>query len=553
MFSLSEKVLKIVANENKDGKLLLMYKFFIFLFIVINLLSCAVQKEQIITPIEVKNSQKTNRAMEIAEKLISVCESISNKETLEEKKEFFVEGEEVLNEYFALKEEEIQEPRLQGAIERFLLLSFNNELILNKSPEKKEEESPKDELLNMTTFLSPNELLSALKEVEKAKEKISLGIPIPLDNQAVLSYVRLYETKLKNWFTASLERGLPYIDEIKAVFKDENVPLELVYLGIVESGFKTNARSRAGALGMWQFMEGTAKKYDLKVDFWRDERLDPIKSARASAKYLNFLFSSFNDWHLSLASYNCGEGKIIKYKSAHPKGDFWSLRKTKFIRKETKEYVPAVLAAIIVASEPESFGIKISNSSLKERNFASIPINFQVDLRSLARELNIPLETLLFLNPELKRVITPVEDYELKVPANLYEKTLKYLKANENKKIDYIIHTVKKGETIKSIAKKYKVDPSEIKSVNLALPVRLRLRTQILIIKNGLTPIKETVSQISFSKNEIQQKYYVVKKGDTLSKIAQANGTTVEGICKANKISKQTILRIGMKLVIPSK
>lgn len=491
--------------------------------------------------------------MEVAEKLIPICESLSNKETSEERKiELFFEGENVLNDYFSLTEEEIQEPRLQGAIERFLLLSYHNALILNKSPEKKEEESPKDELLNMTTFLSSDELLLTLKEVEKAKEKIVLGIPIPLDNQTVLSYVRLYETKLKNWFSSSLERGLPYLDEIKAVFRDENVPPELVYLGIVESAFKTNARSRAGALGMWQFMEGTAKKYDLKIDFWRDERLDPIKSARASAKYLNFLFSTFNDWHLSLASYNCGEGKIIKYKAAHPKGDFWSLRKTKFIRKETKEYVPAILAAIIVASDPESFAIKITKSLSTQRDFASISINFQVDLRSLARELNIPLETLLFLNPELKRVITPDESYDLKVPATLYEKAEKYLKSMEKKKIDYVIHTVKKGETIKSIAKKYKVDPSEITSANISMPARLRPKTQILIIKNELTLVNQFVSQISIKKNEIPQKYYVVKKGDTLSKIAKANGLNIENICKANKITKQTILRIGMKLIIPS-
>ncbi len=528
------------------------------LFCVVFLLSCAIEQQKVVVPVEPKIVPQTDRGLETADKMISVCDSLSKTDiSEEEKKVLFEEGEKILNEYFLLTPEEAKEPRLQGAVERFLSISLQYCIKKNEAPEKNEdEESPKDELLNMTTFLSPEELLETLKEVEKAKENITLGIPIPLDNETVLSYVRLYESKLRNWFFASLERGIPYLDEIKAIFKDENVPPELVYLGIVESGFKVNARSRAGALGMWQFMEGTAKKYQLKIDFWEDERLDPVKSARASAKYLNFLFSTFGDWHLSLAAYNCGEGKIIRYKASHPKGDFWSLRKTRFIRKETKEYVPAILAAIIVASKPESFGMKISNSS-KEINFASIQLDYQIDLRPLARELNIPLETLIFLNPSLKRILTPPGNFELRVPANCYEKARNYLKEKREQKIDYVIHTVRKGQSIKTIAKKYKVDPSEIRAANIGLPSRLRPRMQLLIIKNGVTHFNQTeVAKQDVKENIIKEenksKVYVVKKGDTLSKIARKNGTTVEALCKANHITSRTILKIGMELVIPS-
>ena len=527
-------------------------------FLSVLLISCAVQQEQKITPINQQIPPKVNRGAELSQKIISICDSLTKPEiSEEEKKRLFSEGEKALNEYFLLEEEEMKEPRIQGAVERFLSISFKNALKSNEAPSKtEEEESPKDELLNMTTFLSADELLETLKEVEKAKENISLGIPIPLDNETVLSYVRLYESKLKNWFSASLERGLPYIEEIKAIFKDENVPPELVYLGIVESAFKINARSRAGALGMWQFMEDTAKKYELKIDFWEDERLDPIKSSRASAKYLNFLYSTFGDWNLALASYNCGEGKILRYKSSHPNGDFWCVRKTRFIRKETKEYVPAILAAIIVASKPESFGIKTSNS-YKEKDFAVITIDFQVDLRALARELNIPLETLLFLNPSLKRVLTPPGKYELKVPANLYEKAENYLKANKDLKIEYVIHTVRKGETIRTIARKYKIEPSEISAVNIGLPTRLRPKTQILIMRNEENGLSEVAVADKTSKPEVSpekeaSKTYTVKKGDTLAKIAKENGTTVESLCRINKITAKTTLKIGMKLMIPS-
>ncbi|MCX7829673.1 MAG: transglycosylase SLT domain-containing protein [Acidobacteria bacterium] len=520
------------------------------------LMSCAVQQEKKILVVPPQSPPKTNKGVEIAEKIIAICDSVSNPSlSEEEKKTLFIDGEKALSEYFLLSEEEKEEPRLQGAVERYFLLSLQNALKTNETPTKaEEEESPKDEILNMTTFLSPDELIETLKEVEKTKEKISLGIPIPLENETVLSYIRLYESKLKNWFSSSLERGTPYLSEIKAVFQDENVPPELVYLGIVESAFKTNVRSRAGALGMWQFMEGTARKYGLKIDFWEDERLDPIKSSRASAKYLNFLYSLFEDWHLALASYNCGEGKILRYKKLHPQGDFWSLRKTKFIRKETKEYVPAILAAIIVASQPDSFGIKISEGN-KNKNFAAITIDSQVDLRSLARDLNISVETLLFLNPSLKRIVTPPGSCELRVPADLYEKAENYFKEKKGKQVDYVIHTVKKGENIRTIAKKYKIEPSEISAVNLGLPTRLRPRTQILIVRNGtnLLVSNENVEKPPQSESVVEKKedkFYIVKKGDTLAKIARENGTTVESICKANKITQKTILKIGMKLLI---
>lgn len=521
-------------------------------------MSCAFQQKQKITTVSQQLAPKVNRGSELAQRLISICDLLwKNEISEEEKKQLFAEGERALNEYFLLEEEEVKEPRIQGAIERFLVISLNEALKANEVPLRKEdEESPKDELLNMTTFLSADELLETLKEVEKAKENISLGIPIPLDNKTVLSYVRLYESKWKNWFSTALERGAPYIEEIKAIFRDENVPPELVYLGIVESAFKINARSRAGALGMWQFMKGTAKKYELKIDFWEDERLDPIKSARASAKYLNFLYSTFDDWHLALAAYNCGEGKILRYRALHPKGDFWSLRKTKFIRKETKEYVPAVLAAIIVAMQPESFGIKRSNFS-KEKDFAAIEVDFQIDLRSLARDLNVSVETLLFLNPSLKRILTPPRNYELKVPTHLYEKAEDYLKTKKDKKIEYVIHSVKKGETIRTIARKYKIEPSEVSAVNIGLPRRLRPKTQILIVRNRENGISKGALAVKISNPDVRSdkepsRIYIVKKGDTLGKIARENGTTVESLCRTNKITPKTILKIGMKLVIRS-
>ncbi len=533
------------------------------------LVSCATQQKKPIRPIEPDNTPKLSGAHQLSEDislLLAKLEGQSQAEVSGRELELFMEG--LLDRYLALPPEEQRDPRLQGSMERLFDASRKLAINANMAPETvsgEEPPAPEDELLEVTTFLSPDELKSTLDAVSKAKERLQLGIQIPEDNDEVLAYVRVYQTKLKKWFTGALERGGPYVPEMKRIFKDEGVPPELVYLGIVESAFKTNAKSRAKALGMWQFMEGTAKNYGLTCDFWEDERLDPWESARASAKYLRTLHSMFNDWNFALASYNCGEGKVIRYLRKFPGKDYWAMRKSRYLRRETKEYVPAILASILIASDPSSFGME-SPAPARLEPTATIPVDRPVDLRVLARHLQIPVEVLSALNPSLKRIVTPPRLYDLKVPASMFETADQFLATRlSGERPDYVVHTVRKGETIKTIARKYKSDPVEIQSVNLGTTGRLRRGTQILVFPGdgakaagiaGEKPVSAGKAGRVETKPDpgietASSGTHTVRKGDTLGKIARKYGTTVQELCSANRITAKTTLRIGQKIRIP--
>jgi membrane-bound lytic murein transglycosylase D len=531
------------------------------------LLSCATQQKKPLQPVPAPVPPKISAAVELSEKISAALNKLNDPGLQADiKKGLLLSTDSLLSDYLSLPPEEQKDPRLQGSVERLLDISHLIALERNKAPEtiSEEESSPKDELLNITTFLSPDELMATLEEVKKAKGKIHLGIPIPVDNPAVLTYVRLYQTKLKRWFSDALARGTPYIPEMKRIFKDEGVPPELVYLGIVESAFKPYARSRAKALGMWQFMEGTAKNYGLVCDFWQDERLDPWESARGSAKYLSFLHTKFNDWNIALASYNCGEGKAMRYLARHPGKDYWEMRNARLFRRETKEYVPAILAAILLASDPQSFGLEINSQPPLDQT-ASIAVNEPIDLRVLARHLQIPVEVIISLNPSLKRIITPSRPYDLKVPASQFEKADLFISDYVSKnKLNYTVHTVRKGETIKTIAKKYKSDPVEIQNLNLGISGRLRPRTQLLVIpgdgSNFAGTVQENTAAIRAAGPEKEKKViekedtgqiHIVRKGDTLGKIARQYDSTVEKLCKANRLTAKSMLHIGMKIKVP--
>lgn len=533
------------------------------------LVSCATQQKKPIRPVEPEKAQKISRARQLSEDISALLGTLENTPPGEVSgKDIEASMEDLLDRYLSLPQEEQKDLRLQGSVERLFDESRRLAISANRAPEAvsgEEPPAPEDELLEVTTFLSPDELKATLEAVSKAKERLQLGIQIPEDNEEVLGYVRLYQTKLKKWFTGALERGGPYIPEMKKIFKDEDVPPELVYLGIVESAFKSNAKSRAKALGMWQFMEGTAKNYGLTCDFWEDERLDPWKSARASAKYLRTLHNMFNDWNFALASYNAGEGKAIRYLRKYPGKDYWAMRKSRYLRRETKEYVPAILASILIASDPASFGIETPKTSRLEPT-ASIPVDRPVDLRVLSRHLQMPVEMLSALNPSLKRIVTPPRPYDLKVPASMYETADQFLAAHLSGDMPgYVVHTVRKGETIKTIAKKYKSDPVEIQNINLGATGRLRRGTQILVFpgdgvkapciaaekKAGDEKAETAGKKPDQEANADSPETHVVRKGDTLGKIAKKYGTTVGELCRANRITAKTTLRIGQRIRIP--
>ena len=232
---------------------------------------------------------------------------------------------------------------------------------------------------------SPETLARAVAAVESE----TLDLPVEL-NEPVLSCIDLYQGRLRPWFETALSRGQQYLPHIREVFAEEGIPQDLAYVALVESAFKTTAYSRAKAKGVWQFISATGKRYGLAVDWWVDERSDPEKATRAAARYLKDLYALFGDWNLALAGYNAGEGKVLRAIRRYKTDDFWELRKTRGLRRETKNYVPLIHAAVVLAKAPERYGFTVTPD--EPPDFERVPIEGAIDLRVIAECAGEPVE-----------------------------------------------------------------------------------------------------------------------------------------------------------------
>src|SRR5262245_35590633 len=289
--------------------------------------------------------------------------------------------------------------------------------------EKKSEPASIDELLALsTTFGTPAAPKELKDTVQSDLERAGHDIPIPL-NQRVLSYIELFQGRLHDFIEEGMRRGTKYLPMIQNVFRAEGLPLDLAYVPLVESAFKPNALSRAKAKGVWQFMTGTALENGLRRDWYIDERSDPEKATVAAAKYLGTLSRLFGgDWHLALASYNGGPGRLQRAMKSSRLDDFWKLAaKPKVLPRETREYVPMILAAIVIARNPAQYGFDFEAEEAVP--FETVTLPRPVDLRRVAEWTDSTIDEIQALNPELRRWTTPVSDtqYELKVPPGTAE------------------------------------------------------------------------------------------------------------------------------------
>ncbi len=274
--------------------------------------------------------------------------------------------------------------------------------------------------------------------------------------KAVEKNITLFTEKIKEKFSLWLSRSGKYLDLMKEILKEKDVPEEIVFLPLIESGFNPYAYSRARAVGYWQFIASTAKKYGLKINWWRDERRDPVKSTEAAADYLKDLYEMFGSWNLAMAAYNAGEGKILKALNKTKTDDYWSLLDTKYLKRETKEYVPKFIAASLIANSPQDFGFEDLEYH-PPLNYDRVTISSPVDLEIIADCAETTVEVIKELNPELRRWCTPpdVSEYTLRVPEGKKDIFLKNLsQVPEEKLFTLDIYKVKKGDTFKGISKK---------------------------------------------------------------------------------------------------
>ena len=303
--------------------------------------------------------------------------------------------------------------------------------------------------------------------IDRRKKEPEFDIPIVI-NGKVEQYLQYFQTTIRDKFAIWLGRSEKYIPFMKNLLKEHGLPEDLVYMSLIESGFNPYAYSRAKAVGLWQFISLTGKRYGLRVNWWVDERRDPEKSTIAAAKYLKDLYDMFACWYLAAAGYNAGEYKIINAIKRYRTEDFWMLTKHRYLKRETKDYVPQMIAAALIAKDPEKYGF-IDVEYQEPLRYEKVQVPELTDLSLIARACETSLEEIKDLNPELRRGVTPPNEteYEIKIPFGKKELFLKNFEALQPlEKFQFKTHVVKKGETLKGIAKHYRVDLEPLLEIN---------------------------------------------------------------------------------------
>ena len=426
--------------------------------------------------------------------------------------------------------------------------------------EKKYEPASIDELLKIAAFPKPDANAETTEAVKRDLASTVHDIPIP-QNARVLSYVELFQGRLHDFIEDGLTRGTMYLPMIQSVFRAEGLPLDLAYIPIIESGFKPNALSKASAKGPWQFMKATARENGLHHDWYIDERSDPEKATIAAAKYLKTLHKMFGDWNLVLAAYNGGLGRVQRAVKRSGKEDFWELSaSSKYLPRETREYVPLILAAIIVAKNPAQYGFDIVAHDPISYDKVSVPR--AIDLRRVAEWTGTSIDEIQALNPQLRRWTTPVKypTFELKLPPGTGDQfQARLADAGPGDMAALKWYTVRSGESLAGIARKLKVSRADLAEAN-SLSVKSKVRSgQELIIprapatllatRTERTAPAEVASRALSGRATVTEAparspspiVYRVKRGDTLSSIAQLFDTTVARIKTLNKLRGNAI------------
>ena len=438
--------------------------------------------------------------------------------------------------------------------------------------EKKYEPASIDELLAMSATLGTPPAGPGLRDAVKSDLLIGAhDIPIPL-NQRVLAYIELFQGRLHDFIEEGMKRGSKYLPMIQSVFRAEGLPLDLAYVPLVESAFKPNALSRVKAKGVWQFMVGTGLENGLRRDWYIDERSDPEKATVAAAKYLRTLSKIFGgDWHLALASYNGGPGRMQRALKTARVDNFWTLtEKSKILPRETREYVPMILAAIVIARNPSQYGFDFEAE--KPLAFDAVTVARPVDLRRVAEWTDSSIDEIQALNPELRRWTTPAKDthYLLKVPAGTAEIVSARLvdaPAADLALLKY--YTVKRGDTLPLIARKLHVSKADLAEANdLKVTARVSAGQRLVVPSEAgvlmaartdrsvpATEARSTVAHAgqlaepAANSNRVKASY-AVKRGDTLASVARLYKTTVASIKTWNPRLPGTRLAAGQRLTV---
>jgi len=426
-------------------------------------------------------------------------------------------------------------------------------LILKVSPEDDPEILQQREDLRFTISKRIIEVYTSRFTVANGYKK-----PIPLVmNSHVERALKLYKGKDRQFFLDAYRRSGRYRPAIVRALKDAGLPEELSWLPLIESGFKIRALSKARALGLWQFIASTGYKFGLVRDQWVDERMDFMKSTHAAIAYLKELHQIFGDWATVLAAYNCGEGRVLKCirtQRINYLDNFWDLYAR--LPLETVFYVPKFMALLHILNDPEAYGFDLP--ALEEEPEAEeVFVDKQVHLKIVAKHLGVPYEHLQDLNPALRRSCTPNRPYALRVPkgkGQVLVASLEDMPVYRPPVPAYVMHKVRKGECLSLIARRYRTSVRAIMALNgLKRSSYIKVGWRLKIPTRGTySPHSEQDSPAPVEKVRGKTIEYVVRKGDSLWRIANRFATTTRAIQSLNQLHS-TRLYIGQILLIPHK
>lgn len=352
-----------------------------------------------------------------------------------------------------------------------------------------------------STLRADNRLLELLdKDLDNAVEQPAERRRLQFSKEVVTNpkvrhFVRYYSTTAKGHFQQMLERSGKYMPMIAKVLKQEGLPEDLGYLALLESEFIVNTTSPSGAVGLWQFVAGTAQRYGLRIDEWVDERRDPVKSTRAAAAYLKDLHEHYGRWYLATAAYNAGPGTISKAMKSSGAKDFWSLSQKARISDETRNFVPKFVAIALIAKEPEKYGVNpIEYAAPLDYEEVELPWSMKLD--TLAEMAESDAAAVRELNPSLLRNTTPPGEGGFRVNLPVGKSAVYLAKAEEKFKekeaeaVQMVTHEVRKGETLLAIARHYGQEIRALMRFNGLTTARLRVGQKLRILMEGIRALR---------------------------------------------------------------
>lgn len=378
-----------------------------------------------------------------------------------------------------------------------------------------------------------------------------LNMSIPLDiNEHVQAEIKSFQTRERRFFLESYKRSGSWQPMMIAALRENHMPEQLAWLPLIESGFKTRALSKARALGPWQFIPSTGYRYGLARNHWIDERMDPVKSTGAAIAYLQDLHGLFGDWLTALAAYNCGEGRVLRVinrQRLNYLDHFWDLYTQ--LPRETARYVPRFIATLLIINDPEAYGFELPEVD-PPAQYETVEIERAVSLAQLDQVLGLEKGTLKELNPEVRRGVTPHEKFVLRVPIQTTDEVLAKVDALPKAEVasdDFVVHRVRRGDSLSKIASRYGTTVSRIVAANrLNNQHRIWPGQKIKVPGRGVSLVDLANSGKSDSGSR-SWKTYSVKAGDSLWRIAKQHHISVGDIKRWNNL-RSSNLHLGQKL-----